>query len=184
MSTQATKREMSLSGYNFAHMYWENAPMTTETLDALDWRIRLAVYHFIVAHARAPSAGEIATALGIDAARVQMGLERLHARHALLLDADNTSIRMANPLSGVPTPFRTHVGEHTYFANCAWDSLGIPAALHVDARVEAACAQSGEKIYLTVQNQGTSTERSVQGSSALVHFLVPFKDWYDDLPFT
>jgi hypothetical protein len=24
----------------------------------------------------------------------------------------------------------------------------------------------------------------IQGPDALVHFLVPFKDWYNDLPFT
>jgi hypothetical protein len=28
------------------------------------------------------------------------------------------------------------------------------------------------------------TNRKVQGSEALVHFLVPFRDWYNDLTFT
>ena len=75
---------------------------------------------------------------------------------------------MANPFSGVATPFKVHANGRTYFANCAWDSLGIPAALHTDAEIEAACAQSGEPIRLRVMNQ------QVQGSEALVHFLVPF----------
>ena len=76
------------------------------------------------------------------------------------------------------TSFKVHANGKTYFANCAWDSLGIPAALHVDAEIEAECAQSGEKIRLTVSSQ------SVEHDAGLVHFLVPFTNWYDDLPFT
>ena len=56
---------------------------------------------------------------------------------------------MANPFSGVETPFKVHANGKSYFANCAWDTLGIPAALHVDAEIEAACAQSGEPIRLS-----------------------------------
>ena len=85
---------------------------------------------------------------------------------------------MANPFSGVETPFKVHANDKTYFANCAWDSLGIPAALHVDAQIEAACAQSGERLHLTLSRQ------TVQNDAGLVHFLVPFRDWYNDLPFT
>ncbi len=44
---------------------------------------------------------------------------------------------MAWPFSGVETLFQVSVSDKTYFANCAWDSLGIPAALHTDAEIEA-----------------------------------------------
>jgi hypothetical protein len=71
-----------------------------------------------------------------------------------------------------------HANHKTYFANCAWDSLGIPAALHADAQIEAACAQTGEPIRLNIKDGEVST------SKALVHFLVPFRDWYNDLAFT
>ena len=92
--------------------------------------------------------------------------------------ADTHEILMANPFSGVATPFKVHANGRTYFANCAWDSLGIPAALHTDAEIESACVQSGEPIRLRVMNQ------QAQGSEALVHFLVPFRDWYNDLTYT
>jgi Alkylmercury lyase len=78
----------------------------------------------------------------------------------------------------VQTSFKVHANDRMYFANCAWDSLGIPAALHTDAEIEASCAQSGESIGLSVKDQ------KVQGSDALVHFLIPFREWYDDLTFT
>jgi hypothetical protein len=104
--------------------------------------------------------------------------EELHKRHAFFLKPNTHDILMANPFSGVETSFKVYASHKTYFANCAWDSLGIPAALHVDAEVEAACAQSGELIRLTVRGQ------QVKGTVALVHFLAPFKNWYNDLSFT
>ena len=85
---------------------------------------------------------------------------------------------MANPFSGVETPFTVRANGKTYFANCAWDSLGIPAALHSDAEIEASCAQSGEPLHLRVSGG------EVRGSEALVHFLIPFRDWYNDLTST
>ena len=85
---------------------------------------------------------------------------------------------MAWPFSGVETPFQVRASSRTYFANCAWDALGIPAALNVDAEIEAVCAQSGDPILLSV------TGGQISGSDALVHFLVPFLSWYDDLAFT
>jgi hypothetical protein len=85
---------------------------------------------------------------------------------------------MANPFSAVETPFIVHANNKTYFANCAWDSLGIPAALHANANIEGRCVQSADVIRLQV------TDGQVSESDALVHFLIPFRDWYDDLAFT
>jgi hypothetical protein len=85
---------------------------------------------------------------------------------------------MAWPFSGVQTDYKVHSLGKTYFANCAWDSLGIPVLLQADAEIESECAQSGEKISLAVRGG------EVQDESTLVHFLVPFKDWYNDVTFT
>jgi hypothetical protein len=85
---------------------------------------------------------------------------------------------MANPFSGVETPFKVYANHQSYFANCAWDSLGIPAALQVDADIETSCAQTDDLIRLQI------SDRQIRNSNALVHFLIPFKDWYDDLVFT
>jgi hypothetical protein len=85
---------------------------------------------------------------------------------------------MAWPFSATVTPFEVYANGKTYFANCAWDSLGIPVILQADAEIEAMCAQSKDKISLSVYSG------EVQHEAALVHFLTPFKEWYDDLSFT
>jgi hypothetical protein len=85
---------------------------------------------------------------------------------------------MANPFSAVPTAFRVHAQGNTYWANCAWDALGIPATLHCDATIEATCAGSGQPIMLTVR------ERKIVSRGELVHFLVPIRRLFDDRVFT
>ncbi len=150
------------------------------------WEIRAFVYQSFAETTRPPTVDETAGRFGLTHQEAASAYEALHQRHAFFLGTGTHRILMANPFSGVETPFKVHANGKTYFANCAWDSLGIPAALHTDAQIEAECAQSGETIRLTVSGQRARAEqgRSVQYESGLVHFLVPFTNWYDDLPFT
>ena len=74
----------------------------------------------------------------------------------------------------MPTAFRVEAGDRAYWANCAWDALGIPAALHADARIEAplgTASRSGSRIEAEL----------VQSRDGVVHFPLPFRRWYDDL---
>ena len=142
------------------------------------WDIRAFVYRHFADTTRAPSVDESAAAFALTHEQAASAYEALHHHHAFFLDPGSHDILMANPFSGVETPFHVHANGKTYFANCAWDSLGIPAALHCDADVEAACAQSGQAVTLQVR------DGRVSESNVLVHFLVPFERWYDDLVFT
>jgi hypothetical protein len=142
------------------------------------WEIRAFVYQHFAETTRPPSVDESATRFALTHEEAVSAYEALHQRHAFFLDTGTHHILMANPFSGVETPFKVYTNGKTYFANCAWDSLGIPAALQADAQIETECAQSGERIHLMVSGQ------TVQYDSGLVHFLVPFGSWYDDLPFT
>jgi len=142
------------------------------------WEIRLFVYRHFVETTRPPVVNETATHFNLSHEEAASAYKKLHRHHALFLQPGTHKILMANPFSGVATSFQVHANDKTYFANCAWDSLGIPAALHADAEIEATCAQSGEPIHLRVA--GTQ----VQGKDTLVHFLVPFREWYNDLTVT
>jgi hypothetical protein len=142
------------------------------------WDIRAFVYQHFAETTHPPHVDETARRFALTHEEAAFAYEALHQRHAFFLNPGTHDVLMANPFSGVETLFKVHAKDKTYFANCAWDSLGIPAALHVDAQIEAACAQSGERIHLTVSRQ------RVQNEAGIVHFLVPFKNWYNDLPFT
>lgn len=142
------------------------------------WDIRAFVYQHFAETTRPPRVEETADRFGLTHEEAASVYEALHQRHAFFLQPGTHHILMANPFSGVETPFKVYANGKTYSANCAWDSLGIPAALHVDAEIEAECARSGETIHVTVSRQ------MVEYDAGLVHFLVPFRNWYDDLPFT
>jgi len=95
-----------------------------------------------------------------------------------VLEEDGASIRMAPPFSGVPTQNRVTAAGVSYYANCAWDALGIPAALHKPATVHSRCEQSLEPLELTVSDErpGPSDWR--------FHCVVPASQWWDDIVFT
>jgi hypothetical protein len=142
-----------------------------------DPRIRLFVYRYIVEQGRPPTVAETATGMDLPPDDVQAAYGRLQEGHALLLEPGTYTIRMAWPFSGVPTPFRVQARGRSYWANCAWDALGIPALLQSDARIESVFADTGEPATLTV------ADARVQGQG-LAHFAVPFRRWYADLVFT
>ena len=146
--------------------------------DSKLWEIRAFVYQHFADTTHAPGVEEVAAHFALSREEAAAAYEGLHQSHALYLKPGTHEILMANPFSGVETLFKVRANERTYFANCAWDSLGIPAALHAQAEIEASCAQSGEPIHLRVSGGG------VQGSEALVHFLIPFREWYNDLTST
>ena len=142
------------------------------------WDIRAYVYEHLAETAHPPRLEETASQFDLTLEQAAAAYEELHQRHALYLKPGTHEVLMANPFSGVETPFEVHANNRIYFANCAWDSLGIPAALHTDAEIKASCAQSGEPIRLSVKDQ------QVQGTDALIHFLIPFREWYNDLTST
>lgn len=152
--------------------------MSTELLN-FDVSLQRAIYGFIVRNARAPLPHEMAAELSASDAQILAGYQRLYAKRLLVLNPDGQSIRMAPPFSGIPTPHRVHVDGTTYFANCAWDSFGIPAALHREARVESRCAQTGEPLTLRC---GLDGPVPVQGW--VFHIAVPAAHWWRDIVYT
>ncbi len=151
--------------------------MTTRAEDLL-WEIRTFVYHHFAETTRPPAVQETAARFALALDEVASAYEQLHQRHAFFLEPGTHTISMANPFAGIQTQFEVYTNGKTYFANCAWDSLGIPAALHVDAQIKAVCSQTGAPIHLSIK------DGQVSNSDVLVHFLVPFKHWYNDLVFT
>ena len=148
-------------------------------MDELDLRIRNHVYASFMRDGVAQTPEVSAAALALDEETVAESYRRLDDSHALVLDPDGTEIRMLNPFSAVETPHRVQAGGREWFANCAWDALGIPAALHADGRIESACPDCGELLELEVRG-----DELVRGSELLVHFVVPARRWWDDIGFT
>ncbi len=143
-----------------------------------DTKTKLAIYRHFAETGRRPSPEAVAERVGSNVRSVLDAYSRLRAQRLLALEVDGESIRMAPPFSGVPTQHIVVVGGVRYFANCAWDALGVPAALHQPAEVNSRCEQSGEAFQLVVGLDGP------EPSGWLFHCLVPAAKWWEDIVFT
>jgi hypothetical protein len=145
---------------------------TLPPVDETDLAVRNRTYWLFAELGRPPRPDEVG-----DPELVAAAWRRLHLEHALVLD-EVGRIRMANPFSGVPTPFRVIAAGRDWYANCAWDAFGICAALHADGQIETACPDCGETIRVEVRGERPDDETLV------FHCLVPASRWWDDIVFT
>jgi alkylmercury lyase-like protein len=146
-------------------------------MDDDDRHVRNATYQLFIELGRAPEPSEVASSTGSSVVEVEAGWQRLHDAHALVLHASG-GLRMAHPFSAVPTAFRVQAGGRGWFGSCAWDAIGICAALHLDGDIAAACPCCGDEIGLSIRDTQPSDE------SLLFHCLVPASAWWDDIAFT
>jgi hypothetical protein len=145
-----------------------------------DLRIRNHLYASFVRDGNARTPAEAAAELELEEQEVADAYRRLHDAHALVLRPGTTEIRMLNPFAAAETPHAVETAGRTWFANCAWDALGIPGALHLDeARIESVCPDCGDRLELELQGGELA-----RGAELVVHFVVPARHWWDDIGFT
>jgi Alkylmercury lyase len=144
-----------------------------------DTQVKICVYRHFADTGEAPTTVDVAGRLGCSTGDAVESYGRLRAQRVLLLEPDGSTIRMAPPFSGVPTVHRVEAAGRWYYANCAWDAFGIPAALQRDAVVHSQCGQSAEPLRLEV-----SPKDGPEPSDWLFHCLVPAARWWVDLVFT
>jgi hypothetical protein len=146
--------------------------------DAFDLALRTAVYRHFATTAQSPTLAAMRAATGATREQIRDGYRRLYAKRMLAPAADFESIRMAPPFSGVETQHRATVNGTEYFANCAWDSFGVVAALGGSGDVLSRCEQTLEPLVLRLTPDGPSS------SQWLFHCVVPATDWWKDIVFT
>src|SRR6185436_956783 len=181
--------------------------------DSLLWQVRHFVYNHFADTTFPPNVDETAAHFSITVEEAGEYYRELHNRHAFFLEPETLTVRMAWPFSAVPTIFKVRANGKTYYANCAWDMLGIPVLLQSDALLEGICTESNEAVQLEIKNgQITSvvtlsdSEGSLSSQSEtlrsqqplphtvpaslresdmlLIHYPIPFTHWFDNVVFT
>ncbi len=148
-------------------------------LQQRDWDIRLYIYQVFVDTGRPPTINHVASEFAMTETEAQGALQRLHDAHALFLRPGSDDILMANPLAACATDYWATLGDTRLYANCAWDSLGIPAMLGRDACIQVRHPIDRKLIHYSVRDG-----KLVDESNGVVHFALPFRQWYDDLVYT
>ena len=148
-------------------------PATT----TFDQEVRYFVYDQTMKTGTSPTVAETAADLSTTVADVQSSFQRLADAHMLVLQRDTGEILMANPFSAVPTPFLAQVDGQTYYGNCIWDVMGIPAMLRRDAVIQTSCGDCGTAMTLRV------VDGSLEPAIGIAHFAVPAAHWWADIVF-
>lgn len=147
-------------------------------VDALG--LRRIVYRHFVESGGAPTRHLLAEIVG-DLDAVDGLLQELHDRHMLVLDdrpARHGEIRMALPFAAQPTNWRVTTERGAWWANCAWDSLAVLAALHSDGHIESTWSDTGTPVHLDV------TDGQLDDAEGYICFPLPASRWWDDIVFT
>ena len=147
-------------------------------ISSKDQKVRLSIYEHIVETGLAPTNDNLADCLRVSREELVSSLVRLTSNRALVLFPDTNEIWMAHPFSAVPSPYPVRTNRMTYYANCAWDALGIPALLQVDSLTETTCADCQESLTIGV------TGNKLVDFGYVIHFAIPPRHFWDNVGFT
>ena len=145
---------------------------------SFEQEVRHTVYRLLLATGRIPSIDDIAAEREVSRNQIEHALETLYKSKALALMPESREILMASPWSAVPTAYVVQAGKKSWWANCAWDALAIPAAMGVEGEIESSCACCGEAMSARVADR-----RLVEGEG-VVHISRPARTWWEDIHFT
>lgn len=140
--------------------------------------LRIFLYDEIIGHARWPTLLSIAKHFAVDVAAAGEALAAMKIGKTVLVNPQSGELWMAGPFSDRETPYRVRIGDKSWFANCAWDMLGIVTMVGEGAQVETTCTDCDAPMNFSVD------AARGPGIDAVVHFLVPASRWYHDIGYT
>ena len=143
-----------------------------------DGDVRVHLMERFLAEGRPPSVAESAAGLDASEQDVAAAYRSLQEQRVIVLAPGTLDVWMAAPLSAVPTPFPVETERGTYFGNCIWDALGIPAMLGCEATIAASCADCGDPLPIRVRNG------ELREGDGVAHFAVPAARWWDNIGHT
>ena len=121
-------------------------------------RIREAAFALLLSERRAIAPDEIAGATGAPVSGLRAMLDQLAAAGWLDRDEDGR-VTGAAGLSLTTGPHRIALEGHDFRTWCAYDSIGIAAALGADATIRTDCAVCGASIALETQAGQPAADR-------------------------
>jgi hypothetical protein len=140
--------------------------------------LRIYIYDVLLDRGFPPSALDVARHFGRGEREVKHAIAELKIGKTVLPHPVTREVWMAGPFASATTDYQV-AGKHaTWYANCAWDMLGIPMIAKEWVAISTTCAESGAPIRLSADAE------SPPGDDLVVHFLVPARQWYNDIGFT
>lgn len=141
--------------------------------------VRVHAYEHLLASGLPPTSLQIADHFGVKPAEALRALREMKIGKAILPHPATGEIWMAGPFASMPTPYTVIGRTAAWWANCAWDMLGVAQLANEQVRIQTQCVDCGDPMIFHVRpGAGELLD------AAVVHFLVPARRWYDDIAFT
>jgi hypothetical protein len=143
--------------------------------------LRRFIYDELLSHGLPPSSEQIGDHFGVSADKARSAIGSLKIGKTVLPHPTTGEIWMAGPFAARPSVYRVVGSRLAWWANCAWDMLGVMVIVNEPVHVETECTDCRDPISIDA-----TPEAGVLGPTAemVVHFLVPARHWYDDIGFT
>jgi hypothetical protein len=145
-----------------------------------DREVRIAIARSIKTRGKVPTIAAVAAELGKDIETVDASFARMIEGHVFIARRDSHEIFTYNPFCAEPTDFFVTAAGRVWFGICAWDALGIPAALGEAGVVETHCPDCDESLVVEVDADG-GTELQTW---TVMQVGVPARDFWKDIYFT
>jgi len=149
--------------------------------------LRVFVYDTIARRGRPPASTEIGVHFGITPDDARGAVADAGLGHAMFPDPYTGEIAIAGPVAGIPTSYRVSANGVTWFANSAWDMLGVAAMFMTEVTIETRCTDCGDPVKFFLDPHAFPAFSFPKGSKdekAIIHFLMPARQWHDDIAAT
>ena len=135
--------------------------------------------HYLLARAviesgHAPDAPGLAKLAECSVEEAAAGLRRLEEIHGVILEPGSTRIWSLHPFAMMPTAFWVSSGGRGWWANCAWCSTGIAAAVGGDTTIATSDGGEGEALRFEIRDGVASRD------DVVMHFPYPPMRWWDN----
>jgi hypothetical protein len=137
-------------------------------------RLHYLLTRYVIAHGHAPDSAQLGELCGFTQRKAEDLLRRMAEMRGVILEPGSVRIWSLHPFALMPTAFWVSAGGRGWWANCAWCSLGIGAALQTDIAVATRDGAEGDPLDFDVRN-GEATRPEL-----LMHFPYPPARWWDN----
>jgi hypothetical protein len=157
----------------------ERSPAYHRASDIVDWMALPQTLHYlltrhVIDHGHVPPLEELARAAALTDEDTAEGLQDLAAMRGVILEPGSMRVWSLHPFAMLPTAHWVSIGDRGWWANCAWCSLAIGAALGREVTIKT--SDGGERDVLEFTTDGKKTSRP----DLLMHFPYPPVRWWDN----
>jgi hypothetical protein len=128
----------------------------------------------VIETGHAPDLLALSTPAGRAEKETEDGLRQLEQMHGVILVPNSTKVWSLHPFALMPSAFWVTVNQRGWWANCAWCSLAIGAALRQDVTITTSDGAEGKELQFNVESGRPSR------SDLMLHFPYPPAKWWDN----